>query len=318
MVDRSVTHEVWSERVRRPDFFIVGAPKSGTTALYEYLKPHPDIFMPEMKDVSFFGSDLQFNMPRINLKKYLAAYEPVRNEKRVGEASVWYLYSKCAAAEIKEFSPSASIIIMLRNPVEMMYAQHSEFLYNCNENISDFARALEAEAERKRGLRIPASAHLVQGLFYRDTARYSEQVARYLDRFGRANVHVIIFDDFKRDTQAVFRETLEFLNVDPDIPLKPRIVNPNKVVRSRRFQEFLASPPRRLIAAYEAITPNTMHGRVHRLLRRLNTRYQQRPPLSPELRRRLQMEFAPEIQRLSDLLGRDLTNWTLDGNRSEG
>src|SRR5581483_10240451 len=162
-----------TEPIRRPDFFIVGAPKSGTTALSEYLKPHPQIFIPDIKDVSFFGSDLYFTMPRITAEEYAAAFAAARDELRVGEASVWYLYSKCAAAEIKEYSPDASIIIMLRNPVDMLYAQHSEFLYNCNEDIPDFGAALEAEAERKRGRRVPARAHLVQGLFYRETARYS-------------------------------------------------------------------------------------------------------------------------------------------------
>jgi hypothetical protein len=108
--------------MRKPDFFIVGAPKSGTTAMYFYLKQHPEIFMPERKELHFFGSD--FFAPHFvrDLKEYLKFFEGADNKKRIGEASVWYLYSKRAAFEIKEFNPDADIIIMLRNPVDMMYS----------------------------------------------------------------------------------------------------------------------------------------------------------------------------------------------------
>jgi hypothetical protein len=108
--------------MRKPDFFIVGAPKSGTTAMYFYLKQHPEIFMPERKELHFFGSD--FFAPHFvrDLKDYLKFFEGADNKKRIGEASPWYLYSKRAAFEIKEFNPDADIIIMLRNPVDMMYS----------------------------------------------------------------------------------------------------------------------------------------------------------------------------------------------------
>jgi len=295
--------------MKQPNFFIVGAPKSGTTALNEYLKQHPQIFIPEIKDVSFFGSDLHFISPRITREQYMQAFTGVANEERIGEASVWYLYSKRAAAEIKAFCPSASIIAMLRNPVDMLYAQHSEFLYNCNEDISDFATAIDAEEDRKRGLSIPRKAHLVEGLFYRETAKYGEQIERYFRMFGRENVHIIIYDDFKRDTQAVFKQTLQFLGVNPDFRPRLKIINPNKVVRSRRIMEFLVDPPQFLTSAYQAIAPQRLHGHFLIRLRRLNTRYRQRPPIDPDLRRRLQAEFRTEVECLSELLGRDLTGW---------
>src|SRR3989339_415720 len=137
--------------MRKPDFFIVGAPKSGTTAMCTYLKQHPEIFMPEKKESHFFGTDL--NSPRFirDKKIYLSLFSKAKDERRVGESSVWYLYSKKAASEIKEFSPSASIIIMLRNPVDMLYSQHSQFLYNGNEDIACFEEALNAEQDRRRG-----------------------------------------------------------------------------------------------------------------------------------------------------------------------
>jgi hypothetical protein len=156
----------------------------------------------------------------------------------------------------------------------------------------------------------------VQGLFYRETARYADQVQRYFDVFGRERVHIILFDDLKRDTVGTYKRTLEFLNVNPDLTLQPQIVNPNKVVLSRRFQEFLVAPPQGLVSAYEALTPSGMHGKMTKFLRRLNTRYTRRPPLAADLRRRLQSEFAPDVVRLGSLIGRDLTDWYSDGKGS--
>lgn len=130
---------------KTPNFFIVGAPKCGTTAMHIYLRQHPEIFMPEKKESHFFGSDLNSQYFIRDREKYLSLFSEAKDVKRIGEASVWYLYSKQAAYEIKEFSPSASIIIMLRNPVDMLYAQHSQFLYNGNENIASFEDALNAE-----------------------------------------------------------------------------------------------------------------------------------------------------------------------------
>ena len=135
-------------KMRRPDFFIVGAPKCGTTAMIDYLKQHPEVFVPDRKELDFFGRDLVFKGHRLTEEEYLGFFSRATAEKRAGEGSVWYLHSKTAALEIKDFSPNARIIIMLRNPLDMMYSFHSQRLYNGNEDIENFSAALDAEAER--------------------------------------------------------------------------------------------------------------------------------------------------------------------------
>ena len=298
------------ENQRRPDFFIVGAPKCGTPAMNDYLRRHPHVFMPERKDTTFFGSDLNFLQPRISEDTYRQLFQGANGATRVGETSVWYLYSKKAAEEIKAYSPEASIVVMLRNPVDMLYAQHSEFLYNLNEEITSFEEALNAEEDRKRGLRIPRQAHLVEGLFYRDTAKYSEQLERYFDVFGRKKVHVIIFDDFKRNTAAMFCELLEFLDVDPSFRPEFRVINRNKTFRHRPLQKFFIAPPPLLTKILNKITPQPLQGRFLVKFMRLNTRYIDRPPLSTDLRKRLQAEFQPEVRKIGQLIGRDLSSWS--------
>ena len=142
--------------MRKPDFFIVGAPKCGTTAMQYYLSQHPDIFLPE-KEMDFFGNDLLFTHPRCTIEQYLAHFDTpeAKFRRRVGEKSVFYLYSKRAAYEIRDFAGAADIIIMLRNPVDMLYSLHSHMLRTGGEEIEDFRAALEDESIRKPGARLP-------------------------------------------------------------------------------------------------------------------------------------------------------------------
>ena len=165
--------------MRRPDLFIVGAPKCGTTALNEYLRAHPDIYIPLVKELHFFGQDLTFRFtPRISEREYLQLFVPGRAASRLGEASVRYLQSRTAAREIRAFSPTAHIIAMLRNPVDMMHAMHSELCFSGMEDILSFEAALDAEEARMRGERIPPGTNVPEMLYYRTSARFTEQLER--------------------------------------------------------------------------------------------------------------------------------------------
>lgn len=292
---------------RMPDFFIVGAPKCGTTALYGYLRQHPDIFMPFHKEPLFFGSDLTGRYGRMTEADYLALFRAARPDQKVGEASAWYLYSRTAAAEIQEAAPDARIIVMLRNPVDVMHAQHSQLLFSEQEDIASFEEALEAEEERVGGRRLPAGPIRVENLFYRRMVRFSEQLGRYIDVFGRDRVHVIIHDDMRRDTAAEYRRTLAFLGV-PDFVPDFTPLNENKRVRRRWLQRLIWDPPllRRLIPVLRRYP--AVHAARARLLQ-MNSRPVQRQPLEPSLRRRLEREMAPEVARLEAMLRRDLRSW---------
>jgi hypothetical protein len=295
--------------MKLPDFFLVGAPKCGTTALADHLKQHPQVFIPRRKELDYFGADLCIvNRPRLTFAEYQAFYADAEDQKRSGDASVWSLYSRCAAEEIRAFCPTASIVIMLRDPVEVMYALHSHNLYTGNETILDFAEALAAEEDRRQGRRLGRRARVRHLLHYRDAVRYTEQVRRYLDVFGRSSVHVIVFEDFQRDVRGVYRGVCDFLGVDPGFEPDFRVVNANKHIRSRLVVSLLrmTAPPKRAV----------IRSPVDRLWRALRTRvrawnvsYAPRRPLDPELRRQLKGEWRPEIEALSALLGRDLTGW---------
>jgi len=211
--------------------------------MHYYLKEHPEIFMPEVKEPHFFGTDLV--SPRFirDKEKYLSLFSAAENQKRVGESSIYYLYSKIAAAEIHKFSPTARIIIMLRNPVDMIYTLHSEHLFCGDENITNFKKALMAEESRRHGLRIPVNCKIKFALLYHEVAKYDQQVERYFKVFGRDNVKVIIFEDFRKDTARVYQETCEFLDVN-DFRPNLRVINAHKIVRNRVLMHFWRNPPK--------------------------------------------------------------------------
>ena len=122
--------------VRWPDFYIVGAPKAGTTSLYEYLAGHPGIFLPQRKELRYFGADLAHRRRhQLSEAEFLDHYAGAAPERLWGNAYVWYLYSPSAAAEIHAVRPDARIVVMLRDPVRALYALHSEFVFDGNEDI---------------------------------------------------------------------------------------------------------------------------------------------------------------------------------------
>lgn len=305
----------------KPNFFIVGAPKCGTTSLHEYLQHHPDVFMPFYKEPHFFGSDLEgsrFRQFRDKPDRYLKLFRDARGEKRIGESSPWYLASQCAAAEIYDYDPRAKIIIMLRNPIDMMYSMWSQFRYSGNEQIETFEEALAAEADRRAGKCIRRAAHCITGLQYRMMTRFSGQLSRYFERFGAENVRVIIFDDFRADTASVYKSVLEFLEVDTCFQTTFHIRNPNKEARwdwlqqrivDSGFSLMLLKDRLTYLATTHSLVPYVYRTRAVEGVIAAYTKYERRSPLTPELRRCLAAEFEAEIDALSALLDRDLSHW---------
>jgi len=296
--------------MRRPDFFIVGAPKCGTTALYEYLRRHPDLFLPETKELRFFGADLEVrSFKDRELDEYMRFFTHATNNQRIGTAYVWYLYSKTAAAEISRFAPGASIIVMLRQPADMLYSLHSEHLSNGNEDLSSFEEALAAEPDRRAGKRIPPHAHLPQGLLYSQIPRYTDQIRRYFSAFGRDHVHVILYDDFAKDTATSYRNTLRFLGVRDDIAPQFEVINPNKRVRSETVRHFLARPPQVSRRIIRATVPARIRQALFVRAKRLNVTTPQRPALSDVTREYINGQFRAEVGQLGELLEHDLRHW---------
>jgi hypothetical protein len=268
------------------------------------------VFLSKVKEPYFFGSDLALApyWGIHNEADYLALFAETAGAKRIGEASVWYLYSAMAAREIKEFSPSAKIIIMVRNPVDVLYSLHGQFLRSYNEDIISFEEALDAEEDRRSGARIPDSAHFPRGLIYRDVVRFSAQVERYFNVFGRENVFVVVFDDFARDTAVVYERVLQFLDIDSTFRADLKLYNKSMPIYIRPSLRYWKTHPRlrRRIDMLMTSYPRRLIGKlIDSMARPLD-----RPSkMTAETRARLLQEFAEEIESLGRLLNRDLSHW---------
>ncbi|HEY5023385.1 MAG TPA: sulfotransferase [Acidimicrobiales bacterium] len=302
-----------------PNLFIVGAPKSGTTALASYLGSHPEVFVAD-KELSYFGSDLEFRTTkggrwRIGYDTYLEWFGRHGNARYRTDRSVFYLYSSRAAAEINAFDPGSRAIALLRNPVDQMHSQHSEMLFQGDEDMASFAQAIAAEDDRRRGVQVPPGCQKVFGLLYRDIALYGGQVERYITEMGRHRVHVVLYDDLVADAPGAYRRVLEFLDIDPGHRPEFAVVNANKVVRSPRVRDLLRHAPPGLRRMGRLVVPDEFaRAALRRRLHGLNTRGRARPPMAPALRRQLTDELAPDIHRLETLLDRDLGAWLTPGD----
>jgi hypothetical protein len=292
----------------KPDFLIVGAFKSGSTALYEGLRRHPQIFMPFHKEPLYFGDDLTRRYGRYTEAEYLHLFDPAKPTQKSGEASTWYLYSVSAAREIHDFNPAMKIMVVLRNPVDVMYAEHSQLIYNVIEDIPDFAAALAAEPDRRAGRRIPPGPINIENLFYRHSVRFAEQLERYFDVFGRAGVHVMLWDDLRRDGATVVRGALDFLGVDSSLAAAPPNANENKRVRSPLLQRLIFAP-RLLLPLAPFLRRFPLVRAIRTRMLDMNSEAKPRAPMDPVLRRQLLDEFTPDIERLGRLIGRDLSGW---------
>jgi len=298
----------------KPDFIVVGAPKCGTTAIHQYFREHPNGFVPREKEPHFF-CDIGVKESRSE-EEYARLFEKAESPKRIGEVSIFYLYSERSAHAIKDYCGDIDIVAMIRNPVDAMYSLHSQWLYNGDEHIESFEEALEAEHDRRNGKRVSSLAWKgPECLLYRDICSYSSQLKRYFDVFGRDRVHVIVFDDWSQNTPAAFAETLRFLDVEPQLEkVNFEKANSNKRVRSKFMRDLFLKYSHSIRAVARSIVSRTStRKRLRRIFidgyRRLYTKYEKRPPMDPVLERQLKKEFEPEVRRLSRLLDRDLTHW---------
>lgn len=302
-----------AEDVPTPDFFIAGAPRSGTTSMYEYLRSHPDIFMPEWKEPHFFAPDLSPDEEFIrDGETYLELFAGAGEATRRGEASTWYLHSREAADGIRAFEPDARIIIMLRDPVEMIASLHRKNLYHGLEELEDLEEALEAETARARGERLPDPAGFRECLQYREAARYADGVARFLDGFPPGAVRILLFEDFVTDPGRTYGQVLRFLGVPDDGRSSFDTHNRNRRVRSEVVRRLLRRPPK-LLRILAGALPAWLRWRGGGFLRRANTVVEARSAPDPRIVRRLREELAPDVRRLEELIGRDLSTWLPEG-----
>ncbi len=311
---------------RVPDFFIVGHHKSGTTAMYEMLRRHPQIYMPEMKEPEFFGrvhSGRREAVPGSKQHRpsfgetrpqtyaeYISLFTAAAPDQRVGEASPSYLRSLTAASEIAAVQPDARIIAILREPVSFLYSLHLQMVRNHVQRELDFGKALAGEGVVREGERM----HM-----YSDRVRYVEQLHRFHDVFSSDQILVLIYDDFRADNETAVRNVLGLLDVEADRPIERLDANPTVAPRSKHLDAWLFAlrsgrgpVSRGLKTTVKALMPRRTQRKLVRTVQR-NVVYAGAPSLPQSLTLELRRRFKPEVVALSEYLDRDMVSmWGYD------
>ena len=285
-----------------PNFFLVGSAKCGTSSMHEYLKKHPDITMSEIKEPDYYYRDYHHsiregfnrrNKPK-NMREYLRLF--IKDNKRIGESSARYFKSLTAPYLIKRDYPNAKILIILRNPVDMLYSLYKSMLIY-REDEEDFIKAIEyKEVRQGKGDEIIPP--------YMEYVDYYNNTKRWLDLFGIESVKVIILEEFLKNKQKIFNEILGFLDLK-EIIIKFDIVNGQKLVKHKNINDFICKLTR--------VIPGFLKFRfLTILIRKFRQRYlleYDKKEITPKKEKKyILKKLKPEIIKLGELLDKDLIN----------
>lgn len=296
-----------------PNFLIIGAQKCGTTALYDTLCQHPEIFMSPVKEPFYFvlnGAPPPFTAPsaeynarlRYTDESYLALFAGAGKARAVGEASALYLSSyqpERTAANIYAFNPQMRLIALIRHPADRAWSAFQYYRARGFEPLKRFADALAAEATRRNGCDLPDLRYFANGCYYAN-------LKSYFDRFPRRQMRVYLYEDWNQQPQVVLRDIFSFLGVEDRVLIQPQRLNVTISYRHLGLQRFLDEPnaARRV---FEMILRGRLRARVYGRLRAYNRR--PLPTLDARLRRALMDRYRSDIEQLQSLINRDLTHW---------
>ena len=287
-----------------PNFLIIGAMKSGTTALYYYLEQHPEIYMSPVKEPNFFSSQEQENAADAvtNIGTYQHLFRGGSGKKALGEASHSYLYEPRAAAEIKRYVPEAKLIAILRNPIDRAYSHFLHMVRTGMEPLDDFAQALQEEEVRIHKERT-FQDYIGRGLYY-------QQLKRYFGTFPQEQVRVYLYEDLSGAPISTVQDAFRFLKVDdsfvPDVSLRRNVSGQPKY----KTLDGLLRRQSRIKHAAKIYLPARMRWRLSKTFDDLKTRnLAEPPPVQSKVRRHLIGVYREDILKVQELIHRDLSGW---------
>lgn len=265
------------------------------------------MFLSVPKEPHYFAHDFpHYRAGLPTLEAYLALFSDVTPQcKAVGEASVWYLYSQVAIGELRAFAPDARLIVMTRDPVELVQSIHQQLIWTLDEDETDFAKAWALQEQRKSGKSIPFTCRQPAFLAYRDVAMLGHQVSRLLKIFPREQVCFVRFESFSRSPREQYLRVLDHLGLKDDGRRMFPKVNERKESRHKFLQGMLQRPPPLIgkpLGALKQLLGVKRLGWRSKLLR-LNAVSTTKKPLSNEFRVELESTFARDVEMLNELVG---------------
>lgn len=291
--------------IKYPDFFIIGAPKCGTTSLAAYLADHPKVSFSKVKEPNYYNRDMQNQFIK-NEDEYLRLFPNNGKERlKMGEASVWYLYSKVAVREIRVDNNNAKFLIMLRNPVEMALSLHQQNILSLNEDIRDFERAWELQILRTSGLHIPSLCTDPKLLEYGPVCKTGEQIERVYTFVNKESVKILFLEDLIKHPISFYLSVLNFLELQYDGRVEFENINPAQQSRVRCIDVLLKKARNLRLKLGIPLIKNPITPVIYSLNRKKITKQQ----ISQEFIDALYKYFREDIMIIEELTGRNLNHW---------
>ena len=272
-----------------PNFLIIGSQKAGTTSLYNILKQHPEIYMPEKKEVNFFFREKEYLK---GIEYYKRFFDGITPEKRAfGEASPGYICHPLSPSLIYQYLPKVKLILTVRNPIERAYSQYWDNRMTLSEPLN-FNQTLDIALK---------DTYKPGKLGYFSRGAYFKYIQRYLKLFNPGQLLVLLFDDLRDDPITFYQSCFEFLGVDPGFrcPDMDRTFNPSSVWDNFLYNWFFDHPE------YSRYLP----AKLKRLVFGGKRKRFQYPPIDQVTREKLVKFYEPWNQKLGDYMGRDLSHW---------
>tara|TARA_B110000240_G_scaffold38310_1_gene42463 strand:- start:7768 stop:8676 length:909 start_codon:yes stop_codon:yes gene_type:complete len=296
-----------------PNFLIVGAAKSGTSSLHNYLNQHPEVFMPsydkkgmKVKEPRFLIKDLvkhRLHNGVWDWEEYKSLFNNVKDEVFIGESTVLYLYFyKHAIGNIKKYlGENVKIIIMLRNPTDRAYSAFQHVSRGFKEQNS-FEEALEIEEGR-----LDEEFSLTPMVMYREMGLYYDMVREYKVNFK--DVHIVFYEDFRDDTHGEIKKVFDFLGttIDTNIDFLSHHNVGGTRWKNEKMKHFIMKNSS-LKSVLKKVSPNFFKKFVRETLISIST--DKVLPMKENTRIKLNKFFEDDVKKLSDLLNVDLTHWT--------
>ncbi len=290
----------------KPTFFIIGAPKCGTTSLHTYLNSHSQITMSHPKEPHYFSTDIENGGIR-NKEKYEDCFSHSDgNAVAVGESSTLYLYSKVAVQNICKYNKDAKFITMIRNPIEIARSFHQVALKVFGEIETDFQKAWLLEESRKSGVNIPIGCIDSKLIFYGNIAKIGQQVQRLLTKISSDKIHFVLYDDFKSSTESEYIKVLNFLNVDKELPYRFSSYNKTHRIKNEALTKVV-NYGSALKKKMNIKTRFNIAGKIHKI----NITDDPLEELPTNFLLKMNKFFENDINLLSRLIKKDLSKWSV-------
>lgn len=296
----------------KPNFFIVGYPKTGTFPLTKNLEHHPRCFMARELQPCYFSKDLANNRKNYSWEEYIALYEGATKEHiAIGELSTQYIQSDVALNEIFQFNENARIIVIVRNPVDLVNSLHLYRINLGNETVKDFEKVWKLQETRKNGKNLPVKGWSPALWDYKKLLSVGDHMEKLMSIFPSDQFKCIVYDDLEKDMKKTYQEVLEFLGLPLDNKEDLHQLSEYKKIKAPKMIKRLRSLRRAIepmVRQGKKILGVQRFGIMDSLVKR-NTLSESEKPLSPKMRALLVEEFRDQVDKLSGIIGRDLSHW---------